>query len=143
MAVSSQPLGILASVDTGPAVSMDAIVVSNFKGSGSPCIANARIDNDGSQYDSDNVGNFGAAAQVWLDKGLNSEVWVSRVISVGSLDTDGIGSGRVVLSTDRIIGVQQAVSGTNVCSGTVTFHDASSGGNVLDTATFSLTADFA
>lgn len=118
--------------------------LNNYSNS-SPCIANVKIDNDGSVYRSNAAGAYGAASQVWLDAGQNSDVWVERTIDAGSLDTDTIGASRVAMTSDRTVGVQDsngsfAIKATATV--TVSFYDAASGGNLLDTATITLTANY-
>jgi len=127
--------------DTGPLVSCSDHTITNVR-SGAACQANFRVDNDGLEYESDNQGNYSASSGQWLDRGLNSEVWVERTVNSGTLDTDTIGGSRVVCSTDRIVGITRGSAGTDTANVTLEFFDAASGGNSLDTATIALSAEF-
>ena len=124
---------------SGPEVS---ITGSNPTNSGSPTIiCRLKIDADGSWYISDAAGAYGAATGVWLTEGVNSEVWVERTIDAGAFNDSDFGASRVVCSTDRVMGVSEA-DAIDSQTGTVTlnFYDAASGGNLLDSAQFVLTA---
>lgn len=127
----------------GPTVDMADDSNFNFSSFGT-VIANFKIDNDGDCYRSDNSGSYLSSSQTWLDAGTNDQVWIERTVNSGTLDTDTIGTGRVAMTTDRIIGVTDSVQGglprdANV---TVSFYDASSGGTLLDTADVVLQADY-
>lgn len=76
----------------------------------------------------------------WLDGGLNSEVWVQRVIGSGSLNYSDPGSGRLQLNTTRRFGVQRSAQGTTTAGVTFNYYDAASGGNLLDSVTLFLSA---
>ncbi len=128
-----------------PQVGMSNTSNSTYRFGTSPCISNVKIDNDGNVYKSDETGAYSGADQQWLDVGLNSEVWVERSIDVGSLDTDQIGAGRVAMTSDRAIGVNDTTplfADTTTATVTLSFYDAASGGNLLDTATVTLTANY-
>ena len=127
---------------TGLQVSLSNTSVSNVRVSTSPCFAGVRYHSNGNEHASSNSGTWSVSRGLWLDSGLNSEVWLERTINSGTLTTDGIGSGRVVMSTTRIIDVQRSVTGIKTCNVTVRAYDAASGGNLLSTATFDLTAEF-
>lgn len=124
----------------GPIVTAGNVVHSTFKQGGSGAICRVKWDNDGDSYLSTNVGGYGASYETWLTSGLNTEVWVSRTIIFGTLEADTIGSGRPIMSSDRFLGVQKNNFGTKQANGDVTFWDAASGGNILDTATWSVSA---
>ena len=125
---------------TGPSVSWNGQTISNVRFGGA-CQANWKADNDGSKYKSDNVGTY-SFYKVWLTSGLNSEVWVERTITAGSLTLDTIGASRVIMTTDRQLGVTKTTSGFKTATVTVKFYDAASGGNLLATGTLNLQAEY-
>lgn len=110
------------------------------------CYAMRKYDADGSEY-RNSTGSSSAATtflNTWLTSGSSSGAWIERTINSGSLWSDGIGTGRPQMNTDRTIGVRDinASIGSVICNLTVRMYDASSGGNLLDSVTFSLTATY-
>ena len=103
-----------------------------------PVIAGIRYDADGDYYISDAGGTYGSGG-TWLTVGLNSEVWVERTVSAGTLDTDP-GAGRLVLSTSRTYQESNSSVGTESSTITWDFYDAAAGGNLLATTTHDLIA---
>ena len=93
--------------------------------------------------------NAGASSQAfttsrgkWLDGGASSAVWIERTINgVGSLNWTDAGTGRLQLSTTREFGVLQTTDGQNVVNVTFDFYDAASGGSLLGSVTYDITAD--
>lgn len=130
---------VLATHSTGPTVAMLGILLTNSRSSG-VCKADVKLGSDGDVYESDNTGAFGASTDTWLDAGSNTQVWVERTISTGTLSTDGIGAGRVAMTSDRTIGVTRSTSGSKQATGNFRFYDAASGGTLLHTATWDITA---
>jgi len=130
---------VLAAHATGPVVGMLGILMNNNRGTGI-CFANIKLGSDGDVYESSPSGAYGASSDTWLDSGLNSQVWVERTISTGTLSTDGIGAGRVAMTSDRIIGVSRSTTGSKQATGNFRFYDAASGGTLLETATWDITA---
>lgn len=126
---------------SGPEISTTFITNNTQSTSFGTCYARLKLDNDGGVYLSNSFGTYGTSLGDWLVSGLNSEVWVQRSISSGTLDTDSIGAGRVVLSTDRVVGVETS-SGTKACTLTLQFYDAASGGNLLGSKEITLSATF-
>jgi len=104
------------------------------------CHANVKVSSDGDLYDSDNTGSYGASYETWLDSGLNSEVWIQRVVISGSLSTDA-GSGVLACTSDRVFGVSRATEGTKVCVIDTNFYSDSGGTILLDTQRVTLTAE--
>lgn len=140
LGMSPGGVGIGFGAETGPAVDMSVITdLSNFRGTGT-CFADVKCDADGDWYESNNAGTFGASEGSWLDNGLNSEVWVERTVDLGTLSTDW-GAGRLICSSDRILGVQQASTGVNEATVTIEFFDADVDGNSLGSKQIVLTAD--
>lgn len=106
----------------------------------SACYTQVKIDNDGDLYKSTNVGGYGSSYETWLDAGLNSQVWVQRVIVAGTLNADA-GSGRLSCVSDRIFGIIRVTGGTKSTTINLNFYDAASGGNLLDTQQVVLLAE--
>jgi hypothetical protein len=127
---------------TGPTVSPSTSTpVYNYRSSGT-CHSGVSFNSNGTEYKQSNLGSWtGTSRGVWLDSGLNSEVWVQRTIVSGSLTVDA-GSGRLQLSTTRNFGVQQPTSGTNSCTVRFKFYDAASGGSEIgDTGNIVISAE--
>jgi len=125
---------------TGPTVDMTYVVSNSTVNPSGTCYANVRIGSDGNYYKSDYGGAFGTSYGAWLSSGSTSEVWVARTVTAGTLSTDGIGSGRVVCSTNRDIGVTRIAAGLKTATVTLYFWDAATGGTLLDSKSITLTA---
>lgn len=113
---------------------------------GAPCYAGIRIDNDNNIYASNNVGTYSVHDSGYVQNGTTSEVWVERTINSsagGGLTTDGIGASRVNCGTDRLLEIIDSSDdgSSRDANVTVRFYDAASGGTLLDTATYILSAD--
>jgi len=117
-----------------PVIEFSAILLLNNR-SGAVCTAYIKLDSDGSIYESDNIGAYGAATEVWLEEGGASEVWVERTITAGSLTQDDIGASRVSCGTDLVFGNLRTTAGTSTGTVTLNFYDAASGGSLLYTRT--------
>ncbi len=104
------------------------------------CIAGIQYSLSGAETASNNAGGYSVSRGDWLDVGLNSEVWIQRVINTGTLTVDA-GSGRLVLSTTRTFSYTQVGVGIGGPNITFNFYDAASGGNLLDSVTFVLSAE--
>jgi hypothetical protein len=102
--------------------------------------ARVKWDTDGDIYESFASGTYGSSSDTWLDRGLNSQVWVQRVISSGTLNLDTIGASRVAMTSDRQLGVERSPTGSKAANGTISFYDAASGGNLLRTRNWSVSA---
>lgn len=126
---------------SGPSVVMADQNHSTFRVSGSPAFASIRVDSDGKWYlDSTNGQNtFGTATGTWLASGLNSEVWIERTVNSGSLSFDGIGTGRVAMTSDRLMSIN--TTSMKTVNFTLRFYDAASGGNLLNTANVILSTE--
>lgn len=128
----------------GPEVSANTSHISNFS-SFSTVYANLQYNSNGTEYtnSSATVDNTSTSRGTWLDSGLNSEVWVERTINSGALYVDP-GAGRLVLSTSRTYKERDINSfpASQITNMTMTFYDAASGGNTLQTFTMILTADY-
>ncbi len=126
---------------SGPEVSAVSTNVDRLR-SGNTCFAGVRYFNDGNEKSSTNSGSFTQSRGAWLDSGLPEEVWVSRVINSGTLNWVDAGAARAQLSVNRTYGVKRTSAGTHTANITCSFWDAASGGNLLDTATYTLRAQF-
>jgi hypothetical protein len=135
----------ISGVQAGPSLIVAMPDDSNtlFRSPVSPCHSKVDVRSDGSYYLSDNTGSYGAAEGVWLIRGSSGNVWVERTVVGDTLDVDEIGAGRVQLSSDREFGYENSNSPTtDSCVVTLDFYDASSGGNLLDTADLTISAQF-
>lgn len=66
------------------------------------------------------------------------DVWVERTIDSGALQSDGIGSSRVRLNSDRSCSCTDP--GQTTCTLTLDFYTASSGGTLIGSKQITLTA---
>lgn len=121
---------------SGPSVSPSTanVIWEKFTSPGS-AYAIVKFDNNGIQYKNSSATSTSVTTSMgtWLDSGLNSEVWIERVISSGSFNYTDSGSGRLSLATDRSFGVSRSSNGTTTCTCTFNFYDAASGGNLIGT----------
>lgn len=82
----------------------------------------------------------------WLDTGSPSAVWGNVQINSGGLWTQELATytSRIVMTTDKLIMVRDTNSGISFASANVTvrMYNASSGGSLLSSATFGLTAQW-
>jgi hypothetical protein len=107
--------------------------------------ANYTLNSNGNWYEYEGPLGYtqGSLGGAWLDAGEASDVWVSRVVNSGTLGRDEIGAGRTNLGSgtyDIGIGDTSPGGAAETAQVTLTFHDAASGGNVLDTAVINLSA---
>ena len=130
----------------GPTVSVtyggDAV-----SGTNNPTYAGCTLRADGTLYKNTNI--TGAAPNVsyyedWLDSGSSADVWVSRSITAGDLETDDIGTGRVNCNQQIDLYVEDTDAGASSqnCLLTLNFYDAPTGGNLLESAFMSFTANY-
>lgn len=119
---------------------------NNIRGT-SPCVAGVSFEVNNTTTISGPAGTYTTTLDNPLVSGGSmSEVWVSRVINTGSLTTDQIGASRVQLGisprTVECRDLNSSAASVEACNLTVSFWDASSGGNLLDTATYDLSANY-
>ena len=128
-------------VESPPEVSANSANISTI-GPDNPVVAGLQINSSGVEWSSNAAGSYNVGRGVWLDSGLNSEVWVERTIDSGTLDVDA-GSGRLVLSTTRTYEKHDATipGGSQTCTVTYDYWDAASGGNLLDSVQIVHTAE--
>ena len=118
---------VFASIIVSPATTGDY----NSASSGT-VYAGVSFNSDSVEYEYNAVGGQYSLGN-WLDSGLNSEVWVERVITSGSFNSIDAGAGRLQLSTTRSFRLSRSASGSKTCQVTFNFYDAASGGNLLFT----------
>jgi hypothetical protein len=129
--------------DAGGGPTVDVSVITDhyrFRVSGT-CQCNVKLDNDGDHYESTNTGTYGASEGTFRTSGAGNEVFVERSIDSGTLTTDGLAGGRASCAADRILGVSRSTTGSKICTLTLSFYDASSGGNLLGTKQITVEAE--
>ena len=125
---------------TGPAVSPSTSQIVYTIFSAGTCYATIEFHSNGVEYMNSTGTDSGDATSRgnWLDSGLNSEVWINRIINSGTLNRYDAGSGRQVMSTTRRYGISKSTNGSKTTNMTFEFWDAASGGNLLGTVTYDL-----
>lgn len=128
--------------DGGPEVSANTNGVNKTR-IGSACYAGVRFASDGDEDSkgSGNSWNNGDRGQ-WLDAGAASEVWVERTINSGTLNDEDAGTGRHQLSGTHNFSSVRSVAGVKTTNVTFDFYDAASGGNLLDSVTYDIIAEW-
>jgi len=125
----------------GLAISPSSADSSNSR-FGSTCYAGVQYDNSGEEYKRSNTGTWqGTSRGAWLDGGSVGGVWIERTINSGSLNTDALAV-RLNLGTQRNFGLNRATPGTDTCNITFDFYNAASGGDLLDSVTFDISAQY-
>ncbi len=114
----------------GPATSAAAAGDTNQR-LNNPCYAGAQFASSGTEYIYAPDGGLTVNGDGWLDSGLNSEVWVNRVVTAGSWNDTDPGAGRLQLSTTRSFRIIRSSNGIHTVTGYFQFWDAASGGNLL------------
>lgn len=123
------------------AVALSNVTVSNVS-LVPTVIAGFRLDTSGTYSESNSAGVYSPKG-TWLAGGSADAVWVSYHVDSGSLNNadPGAEDTRLQLDESRTFAVEQASDpGTHSCVLTLTFFDAASGGNTLDTAQITLSA---
>lgn len=110
------------------------------------CWANLQYSSAGTEAANSTSGadNFSLSRGNWLDSGAAADVWLERTINSGTLWTDP-GGGRLIMSTTRTFKVRDANSGFPLGTANIDVEmwDAASGGSLLDdVAGMVLTADY-
>ena len=113
--------------------------ITDFETTGT-AFAYLGVFSDGDLYSSTTGSTPNVSYETWLDSGLNSQVWVERVIDSGSLTTDW-GAGRKACTANRTLGISKASAGVKETSVTINFYDAAAGGTLLDSQSVSLQAE--
>ncbi len=110
---------------------------------GGACYANIEFRTDGVEWWSINTGGMTINKGDWLEFGSVSDVYIERTIDSGSLDRDDTGASRLILSVTRGFGVVRTLGegdGTDTCTFTVRMYDAASGGNLLQSIQYTVSA---
>jgi hypothetical protein len=110
-------------------------VTTDNGGVGTACYAGITF-NGGLPYQEESctfAGSYTVNRGTWLDVGSSDEVWVQRVISSGSLNSNDPGSGRIRCDTSPYFEVVDTslVGGPVTCTLTFNFYDAASGGSLI------------
>lgn len=138
----------MVSSEEGPTVSarLDGRVNTVLSGT---CYSGYQLQNDGDEYEYNSAGNI-TNLTTWLDTGAAGDVWQTWNRTGGTLsDWNSLGAGnngvRLNLGTTRSFRIVRSPTGINTIIGYVQFHDAASGGNLLQTTstvTWSAENDF-
>jgi len=108
----------------------------------STCYAAVSFNTDGNEWASTNAGSLTVSRGQWLDVGTSAEVWIEYTVNSGSLNWLGW-AGRKQLTTTRTAGVFKASpAGFHTANVTFRMYDAASGGNLLDTKTYTISAEY-
>ena len=139
------PAGTTGAVLIDFAVNVANETQDNIRGA-SPCYSGVRIDADNNIYTRSNTGVWSVSQSGWVTGSGKSpaDVWVERTIDSGSFTNDGIGATRIQCNVDHEVTNTDTDSGASAEAGvmTVSFYDASSGGTLLDTAVFDISANY-
>jgi len=131
-------------VELYPALAVSLATAGVVRSTIGDCYAGVQYNSTGLEYESPPGGGtgFSISRGYWLDGGSNSEVWIERIINSGSLYSDS-GSGRLALTSSRAFQVRDTSTsgGPVTCNLTINAYDAASGGNLLDSVTFTLSAN--
>lgn len=127
----------------GPTVSPSAAGVTRLA-SLNPTYAGVQYNATGVEWENAASGanTYNVSRGSWLDSGASSEVWLERTINSGSLNASDPGTGRHQLSSTRTLAVSDSSigGGAVTCNVTVRFYDAATGGNLLGSVTYTLSA---
>ena len=96
------------------------------------------------EYSCNSSGSYATSRGLWLDAGDGADVWLERTINSGSLNSNDPGAGRHQMSSawgPLEVSDSSYVGGPNTCNVTVKAYDAASGGNLLDSVTYTLSAE--
>ena len=131
----------LALAGGGIVISPSSVQVLNVR-VGNPCWAGVRFNALGTELSNTPANSFTVSRGDWLDRGDSTGVWIERTINSGpGFNITDPGAGRHQLSTNREFNQQQVPLGTRVTNVTFDFWDAASGGNLLDSVTYNVTAE--
>lgn len=125
----------------GPRISPETGGVSKTRFN-NDCYAGVRFNASGNEDTLGPTNGWVNDRGTWLDSGDVAEVWVQRVVNSGSLNNDDPGTGRLQLNTTREFSVVRTFVGTQSANVTFNFYDAASGGNLLDSVTYNIIAEF-
>lgn len=99
-----------------------------------PCYAGQQFASDGEENEVNALnGAYTQGQGDWLTSGDAADVWVERFVTLGSWNYTDPGAGRHNLGSSVGFRVRQIATGIQSVTGYFVFHDAASGGNVLQT----------
>lgn len=130
-------------IKKGIRVSLNADDVTRDTAS-NPTYAGVQYNSSGSEFANnvDGSSSYTVSRGAWLDAGLNSEVWLERVINSGSLNSNDPGAGRMQMTSTIFLEVADSTipGGPVECNVTINAYDAATDGQLLGTATYTLSA---
>jgi len=108
-----------------------------------PCFAGIQIGSSGAENSTPTNGdqNYTLSRGNWLDRGASSDVWVDRIITLGSFNSEDAGAGRLNLGGTRQFRVVRSTIGTNTTNCTFNYYDAATGGNLIGSVSLVFTAE--
>ena len=124
-------------LSTTPVVSPNSAGVTNDNGGvGTACYAGIAFQSGAPNREEacTFAGAYSVDRTAWLDSGSASDVWIQRVISSGTLNSNDPGSGRINLGSGSPFFevVDTSLTGGAVtCTLTFNFYDAASGGSLI------------
>ncbi len=132
--------GVWQTVFQALACSLDATDVVNTRVG--PCEAGVQYNVSGVEYACTNVGVYNISRGNWLDAGSASEVWLICIDNgPGVLDVNELSSRTQMTATKYFDIYEPDYESTNWTNVTVQAWDAASGGTMLSSATFDVSAE--
>jgi len=115
--------------------------IYNFR-LGINCYSGLSFNSNGVEYWCTNSGSFTTNKGAWMDSGAAGDYWVQFVVTSGSFNSINPGTGRLNLATTRQCRIVDTTTsgGSVTCSFTANFYDAASGGNLVGSASYTLSA---
>ena len=128
-------------LDAATGVSVSALANGDFNSNLGPpesfCRTGVQFNSNGNEYECTATGSFSQNVNTWLVSGLASQVWVEFIRTGGNKTSWSSGQAnntRYSLSTSRTFYVEDFPAGfASTITGYFRFHDAATGGNVLQT----------
>lgn len=138
------PVGFFVSGDTGPTVNASSAPVFHLADL-NPVRAGVTYNGSGFEFsNSGGTSSYSVSRGSWLTSGSASDVWMEWSWTGDTLDVSPASTPpRLQMNTGRLFEIQDTsyLGGSESGSLTVSFYDASSGGALLDSVTFNLTAE--
>jgi len=100
---------------------------------GDDCFAGIQFNADGDEFEANNAGSFNQNVGQWLDRGLNSEVWVLRGTVTSGAWNNQNPTGRQALSGSPSWRCIRTTQGSQHATCTFTFWDDATTGILLHT----------
>jgi len=124
----------------GGVVSIVSQTISRFR-MDQTCYSGIMFGSDGVLYAIQNNTGTSAIIGQWLVNGTPSDFYVSRMINSGTLNTDA-GAGPLQLNAARLYRISRSITGAKTTIITCQLSDDVSGLPILDSATFTLIAEY-